>query len=115
MKEIVEITNNPKQMFSFQLDNGGLITIRLYYIESQIGWFFDLEYDGIVSNCHRLTNSPNIIREARNIFPFGIACSVSDGQEPYFLDDFVNGRVQFYVLDKDDVEYIEETVYGKIF
>lgn len=115
MKQIIEITDNPKQVFSFQLDNGGLITIRLYFIESQIGWFFDIEYQGITTNCRRLTNCPNLLSDKINILPFGVACTVEDGQEPWFIDDFVTGRVKFYILNEDDVKYVEENIYGKIF
>lgn len=115
MQRITNITDTPKQEISFILDDGSMIIIRLYFISSQIGWFFDLEYNGITSNCRRLTNSPNIIRDKINIFPFGIGCTVSDGQEPWFVDDFSKGRVNLYILDKDDVAYVEKEVYGKVF
>lgn len=115
MKEITEISDNPKQQFSFQLENGKLITIKLYFISSQIGWFFDLEYEGVASNCHRVTNTPNIIREKRNIYPFGIGCSITDGEEAWFVDDFSTRRASLYVLEKDNVELVEKELYGKIF
>lgn len=115
MKEIKGITDNPKQQLSFQVNDGNVVNMKLYFLENEIGWFFDIEYEGTSSLCHRLTNAPNIIRECRNIFPFGIGCSVIDGQEPYFADDFTSGRAILYALDKEDVEYVEKTVYGKIF
>ena len=115
MREISGITDSPKQRFSVMSDDGKMIEIKLYFISSQIGWFFDVEYDGIVSNCHRLTNCPNILREKQNIFPFGIGCSVSDGEEPWFLNDFISGRVTLYLMSKEDVETIERDLYGKVF
>ena len=115
MYKITNITDNPKQQFSFPTDNGKLIKLKLYFISSQIGWFFDVEYDGIVSTCHRVTNCPNIIREKKNIFPFGIACSVNDGQEPWFVDDFLTGRATLYIVPYNEVLFIEKEVYGKVF
>lgn len=115
MKKLTDITDNPKQEMSVLLDDGKMVIIRLYYIESQIGWFFDVEYEGIVSTCHRVTNSPNIMREKINIYPFGIGCSVTDGQEPWFINDFSVGRASLYVLSKEDVKYMETNIYGKIF
>lgn len=115
MKAITNISNKPKQQFSFQTSDGKILTIWLYYISNQIGWFFDLEYDGIKSNCHRVTNSPNIIREKQNIYPFGVGCSVSDGEEPWLLDDFASGRATLYLMTKEDVKIIERSLYGKVF
>lgn len=115
MQRITNITETPKQEMSVILDDGSVLILRLYYISSQIGWFFDIEYAGIRSNCRRLTNSPNIIRDKINVFPFGIGCTVTDGQEPWFVDDFSKGRVNLYILSKEDVVQVEKEVYGKIF
>lgn len=114
MKKISNITSNPKQKFSFPTNDGKIITIKLYFISSQIGWFFDIEYDGNVSLCRRVTNCPNIIRDKKNIFPFGIACSVSDGEEVWFANDFSSGRATLYIMTKNEVEYIERSLYGKV-
>lgn len=115
MQQIIDITAEPKQELFVRLNNGKIIHLKLEYVDSQIGWFMDIDYDNIVSTCHRITNAPNIIREKLKIFPFGIGCSVEDGQEPFFIDDFFTGRASLYVLSKEDVEYVEKNYYGKIF
>lgn len=114
MRKIDTISNEPKQEMSFQTEDGKIIILRFYYVSSQIGWFMDVEYEGTITNCRRITNCPNLLRDKKNIYPFGIACTVEDGEEPWFLDDFKNDRVGVYVLDKSDVEYIEKDIYGKI-
>jgi hypothetical protein len=115
MQQVVNITSAPKQELYMRLNDGNIIQIKLEFVNSQIGWFMDIEYNGVKSTCHRVTNCPNIIRETMNIFPFGIACSVEDGQEPFFVDDFSTERAFLYVLSKDEVNQIEKEYYGKIF
>lgn len=115
MQKITSITEQPKQKLFVRLKNGNNITLYLEYVASQIGWFLSFEYDGYVSNSHRITNCYNIIRECQNTVPFGIACTVEDGQEPYFLDDFKEGRAGLYILSKNEVAYVEKTYYGKVF
>lgn len=74
----------------------------------------NVEYEGISTNCRRITNSPNLLRDKKNIYPFGIACSVEDGEEPWFLSDFKNGRATLYFMNKNDVRYVEEELYGEV-
>jgi len=115
MQQVIDITAEPKQELYVKLNEGGIIKLKLEFIDSQIGWFMYIDYNDVKSNCHRITNTPNIIREKMNIYPFGIGCSVSDGQEPFFIDDFSTGRAQLFVLSRDEVEYVEKELYGKIF
>lgn len=114
MRRITEISNEPKQEMSFQLDDGSLITLRFYFVDSQIGWFMDVEYKGTITNGRRITNCPNILRDKKNIYPFGVACTIDDGEEPWFIDDFQTGRANLYILDESDVQYVEEEIYGKV-
>lgn len=115
MQQITSITEQPKQELLVRLKGGSNITIYLEYISSQIGWFLSFEYEGYVSTYHRITNCYNIIRENQNTLPFGIRCTVEDGNEPYFLDDFKEGRASLFILSKDEVDYVEKTYYGKVF
>lgn len=115
MQQITNITSEPKQSLIVRLDNGETATLQLEFVESQMGWFFSVFYNDEGSTCHRVTNCPNIIRECKNTLPFGIACTVEDGQEPYFIDDFSTGRATLYVLNADDVKYVESEIYGQIF
>jgi hypothetical protein len=114
MKQINILTSYPKQSLSVRLDNGKSLKLKFEYIESQIGWFFDVEYGDYKSTCHRLTNCPNLLRQSQNIYPFGLGCVVSDGAEPYFVDDFSTGRVKVFVLNEEEVETVEKEIYGKV-
>lgn len=111
MKLIKSITDDPKQEMTVTLDNGSKLNINLKYISSQQGWFISLSYGTtLIINDRRLAASPNILRAFRNVVDFGIACLTTDRQEPVFIDDFSNGRAKLYILNSDDVNYVEDSV-----
>jgi len=56
--------------------------------------------------------SPNILRNYKNILPFGISIITEDGSEPFLIDDFSTGRVGFFVLNKEEVESFESQFYN---
>lgn len=112
MKQITSITAEPKQRFSVRLDDSSMVNIKLEYSDANRCWFMDINYGGYESTCIQVTNSPNILRQIKNLYNFGIGCSVTDGTEPWFVDDFITGRASLYVLNKADVDYVEKNIYG---
>lgn len=114
MKQITGLTSIPKQSIKMQVDGGDIVELAFYYKENQQGWFFDITYGDFICKTTKLTNCPNIIRQFQEVLPFGLGCSVNDGLEPYFLDDFETGRVEVFLLDSADVQYVGKTIYGKI-
>lgn len=114
MLQVTGLTATPKQSVKIQLESGDIVELRFVYKSNQRGWFFDVLYKEFSCYGIQLTNCPNIIRQFQNILPFGIGCSVTDGYEPWFLNDFETGRVAVYVLNHDDVSYVGQDIYGKI-
>lgn len=114
MKQITALTAIPKQSVKMQVENGGIVEISFTYRENQRAWFFDIEYNDFVCKTTQLTNCPNIIRQFQNILPFGIGCYVNDGGEPWFLNDFETERVKVFLLNEEEVNYIGQQIYGKI-
>lgn len=112
MKQLTGLSAEPKQRFMVQIEGGDVATFYFYFLPTQIGWFFDIEYGNFKSTGLRLVNSPNIIGQYFNLLRFGLACVVSDGAEPYFLNDFINGRVQVYITSEQEVKEIEEALYA---
>lgn len=49
----------------------------------------------------------NILRQWKNILPYGIACVRSDGLDPYQINDFSSGISNLYLLNAADVANIE--------
>ena len=112
MQLITELNDNPKQNLRFIVDTGEEFTISFVYRENAQLWFYDLQYQDFILNGMGLVVSPNILRQWKNIIPFGISVISNDINDPFFLDDFKSGRVQLIVLNKNDVETVENLSYG---
>lgn len=112
MKIISSITAEPKQRFTLRLDNNESATMRLYYYPTQSSWYFDIEYGEYINNGNKVVLTMNALRHLRNIIPFGIAFISSSSAEPFQIDDFVSGNVIALLLNKEDVQEMEDTVYS---
>lgn len=109
---INELTNQAKQSLNFTLSDGSVILFSMNYVDSEQGWFYSVSYlsKGFVIENRRMVMSPNMLRAFREIIPFGFMCATTDGQEPIFQNDFVNGRASFYLLNAADVVLAEEVI-----
>lgn len=114
MRLINEINTDPYQNFKFGLDNGAVVDFTIRYSDNQKGWFYTVSYaaKSFTANNRRLVTSPNMLRAFRNILPFGLALITSDGQEPIFQEDFVNGRAKLYLLNEADVTEAERVIHA---
>lgn len=111
MKQITDIDSDPRQRFQTQIDGGTLATFEFWFSDVNIGWYFTVSYEDFASSNLRLVTSPNCLNTYRNLIPFGLACVTDDGYEPWFLDDFVNGRVRVYILNQDEVLEVQEQLF----
>ena len=112
MKLITDLSDDAKQLFKVQIENANVATLNFYYLPTQSGWFFDISYETFKATGLRLTNSPNVLSAYQNILRFGLGCQVIDGAEPYFVDDFVTGRVKLYILSNDEINEMEKVLYA---
>ena len=112
MRIITEFTDNPKQTCTLVLENQETVAFNLRFYETQLSWYFDFTYNDIVSNGNKVVLGNNILRSFKNIIPFGLAFKANDGVEPFEIDCFTSGRVGVYLLSADDVEAMEQNVYG---
>lgn len=111
MTKLDALTAAPKQIIKTQDDTGAIITLTLEFVASQRGWFYSVGYPGWTGvSRRRLVNSPNMLRQFRGVIPFGLACYVTDGYEPVFIDDFTSGRVQVYLLENETDKELMESV-----
>ena len=92
MKKINEFTADPKQNHVFTLEDGTVINITFEFRANQIGWFMSLTYEGREFSNRRIVTSPNMMRQFKDLIPFGFACSTKDGGEPIFQTDFSTNR-----------------------
>jgi hypothetical protein len=109
MRFLNKITNAPSQRFFLTGNPGQRIIMDLRYLPTQQLWLMDIEYENFTVKGIAVLSSPNLLRNYRNIIPFGIACLSSGGLDPYFIDDFTAGNAAMYLLDSADVAAVEES------
>lgn len=109
MKVLEGIQAIPVQDLNTSLDNGDIINITLTFKPAVQMWFIDIVYNDFTVNGLRLCNSPNLLQQFDKIIPFGINVAVTDGTEPFIINDLSTGRVVVSVLSIDEVEQINES------
>ena len=100
MNIVSNLTNNPNQAFSLTIYDGTVASFNLSYWSNQQGWYYNFSHPLLSQGWRRLINSPNLLRQFRNVINWGLYCSVSDGYEPIFINDFTSGRVNLYLLNQ---------------
>lgn len=96
-----------KQKLKTAASNGDLIEITLYFLPASQNWKMDVVYNDFELYGFRVCNLPNLLCQFSNVIPFGMACTVSDGGEPFLINDFSGGRCELIILDSDEVEAVE--------
>lgn len=112
--QITNLTNFADQITQLQLVDGSIVTMELIYQGATERWIMNISYgdfedDGIGVCCY-----PNLLRQWKEILPFGIACVTADQTDPFDINDFATGRAIIYLLDSADIIQIENTVFGGI-
>lgn len=105
---INQITANANQQQVLILPDGTSMTLVLYFSSMQFGWFIkSLTYGSFTLTGLRISNNFNMLRQWKNILPFGMAC-ISDGQrEPTLIQDFFSGASKLYILTAAEVQEYE--------
>lgn len=99
-----QITSSPFQTQNLILPDSTVVTITLYFIPMQYGWFITkLVYGNFVLQGLRISNSPNMLLQYQNQIPFGLACYSTNNREPSQQEDFSSGASQLYILDSAEV------------
>ena len=112
MKIITSITSQPKQQFILRLENNESVIFRLYYYSSQKSWYYDIEYKDYINNGNKVVLTMNALRHLKNKLPFGISFVATSNADPFQLNDFINKKVFMILLNKEEVQEIEEIVYN---
>ena len=111
MNLIDNLTDDPTQLTSLDLGDGTFALVALIYRPTVQRWSMSVlrgtfEIDGL-----NLCVSPNTLNQWQNVIPFGIACLSADGLDPMFVDDFISGRISFYLLNAADVAIFESSFF----
>ena len=102
----------PRQKMQLVLENNETADFTLYYSGRMQSWFFNLSYKDITINGAKVVLHPNILRQFKNIFPFGIMFFSDAKVEPFQLTSFSSGNCVLGVLTSSEVQEIEESIYN---
>jgi hypothetical protein len=110
MQILTDISQDASQKHTVIIDNGQEVVIALRYNPTQQGWYADIAYEtgSFELKGIRVCTSPNLLRQWKNIIPFGIEVSCEKDYEPVFLEDFVVGRCSLAILTAQEVKAVEE-------
>lgn len=113
MNVIQQITADPLQQQTLILPTGASLSITLYFIALQQGWFItNLTYGAFVLNGLRITNSPNMLNQFLNQIPFGLGCFSNGNREPSLIQDFASGNSTLYLLTQAECQQYAELLSG---
>lgn len=110
MTRIDNLGIEANQITKVILPDGSIVVINLIYFPAIQRWIMNVARDTFSVNGINICLNPNIMRQWKNVIPFGIFCDSVDGVDPIYIDDFFNGRVQLYMLNASDVVAVENQI-----
>lgn len=110
--QLTNLTNFADQLATLQLPDGSSATMELIYQGATERWIMNISYGSFVANGIGLCCYPNILRQWKEIIPFGLAFVTADQTDPFDINDFSSGRVLVYLLNQDDIAQVESSVFG---
>lgn len=114
MQVITSFTTSPNQFHELILENNETANFTLRYYPRMTSWFFDISYGDKTINGVKVVLHPNILRQFKNILPFGLMFYTDNGSpvEPFQPTDFQTGRVKMAILNKEEVLQVESEVFN---
>jgi hypothetical protein len=112
VKQINEITNEPRQQHLLPIDGGVFATLTLEFRPDLYAWFFALQWGDFATANEQMVACPNVLRQYSQILPFGIFCDTTTLQDPMTQDAFTQGAAVLYLLDAAEVVEMETRMYG---
>lgn len=106
---IQQVTDNPLQKQTLVLQDGTTVTIIMYFCPMQYAWFINsIQRGTFILRGLRITNSPNMLNQWRNLIPFGLGCFSTANREPSQQQDFSSGASKLYILTAAEVTQYAE-------
>lgn len=113
MDQLGGFTDQPNQSSRLVLADGSIATLVLTYVQNQAGWFYNISWGTWAANGRRLVTGPNLLRQFKEIIPFGLAVYTDENAEPTGIEDLADGTSVLYLLNQTDVAGLEETVFDR--
>ena len=111
MQLISNLDDEADQITNVVLDDGSVVQFEFIYKPTIERWMMNVTHPDLTVYLLNLCAGPNVLRDWRNVIPFGLACVSTDGADPFYIEDFASGRITLYVLSASEVAAVESTVY----
>lgn len=105
MIQVASIQATTDQAFRVPLSDGSVVFFRLVFRPRLPAFFVDIAWKTFSLNGLKLANTTNLLGQFRKL-PFGLCVNLTDGTEPYLIDDFTTGRATFNVWEQSDLDLI---------
>ena len=112
MTKIDNLTNFAYQQTVLILEDSTSAIVTITFNGATERWTASIEYGSHTFNGIGLCTHPNILRQWKNILPFGLSIVTADQTDPFDINDFSDGRVSLYLLNEADVQQVETDVYS---
>jgi len=111
LSKITSVGDEPRQRMNVTLQDGSQFVLKLAYMQTQNGWFCDIEYGNKAIRGMRVVMGFNFLNQFRYYFPFGLICGNPTVTDPMFIDDFatVENCAVYLIEGKEDLDF-----YGSI-
>lgn len=114
MQLLNNLNDAADQLMSVPLADGSSVQLEFFYRPAIGRWTLNISHPLLVMNGYNLALGPNILRQWRNLIPFGIAVASTNGLDPMNVDDFKNGICSVYILSEDEVAQVETDILAPI-
>lgn len=111
MKLINRLTDDAHQTMNIVGEENEIISFNLYFMPTQKAWFCDIIWNTFEVTGLQVVFTANMLHTWSSILPFGICCWTIDGYDPAYINDFLTGRAQLYILSTSDVASLEVGVF----
>ncbi len=105
-REIDGFTDDPKQRFQLSIgepdDNYASADILMTYSEPRKCWYIDLTWNDFDLKGLKVSSSQNILRDFRNLIPFGLLVYGLDKADPMTLETFEDKKHFMWLLTQQE-------------
>lgn len=113
MLAVQNLTADANQTQNLVLPDGTIVTLTISYYPQQQGWSItNLTYGTFVLQGLWIVNTPNMLRQWKNLIPFGLACFSTQNREVTQQQDFATNEAQLFVLTSEEVLEYEDYLQG---
>lgn len=114
MRLLSNLTDAADQLMTVPIEDGSLAKLEFFYRPGIQRWSVNISHPLLVINGVNLALSPNILRQWKNLIPFGMAIDSTIGLDPMNAEDFKNGVSLAYIISAAEVLQVEDEILAPV-